>query len=35
VGRATPGIPTTIPFEAVDLCGSWPSLVGGGTGAGF
>jgi hypothetical protein len=35
VGRATPGIPTTVPFEAVDLCGAWPSLVGGGTGAGF
>ena len=27
--------PTTIPFDAMDVCGTWPSLVGGGTAAGF
>ena len=31
VERATPGQPTTILFDAVDVCGTWPSLVGGGT----
>jgi hypothetical protein len=32
--------PTVVPFpailfDAMDVCGIWPSLVGGGTGAGF
>ena len=35
VERTVHGQATTIPFEAVDACGAWPSFVGGGTGAGF
>jgi hypothetical protein len=35
VERATPGQATTVPFTVVDACGSWPTFVGGGTGAGF
>jgi VCBS repeat-containing protein len=33
VQRITPGQSTTVPFTIVDICGSWPSFVGGGTGA--
>jgi hypothetical protein len=35
VERVTPGQSTTIPITAVDECGAWPSIVGGGAGAGF
>jgi hypothetical protein len=35
VQRVTPGQATTVPLTATDLCGSWPTLVGGGTGSGF
>ena len=31
VERVTSGQATTIPLTAVDECGSWPSVVGGGT----
>jgi hypothetical protein len=33
--RDIPGKPTTVPFTVVDQCGTWPSFVGGGPGAGF
>lgn len=35
VRRTTAGQATTVPFTVVDLCGSWPSFVGGGPNAGF
>ena len=35
VERVTPGQATTVPFTVVDGCGEWPTLVGGGTNAGF
>ena len=35
VGRLTPGQATTVPVTVVDECGSWPTCVGGGAGAGF
>jgi VCBS repeat-containing protein len=35
VERATPGQATTVPLTAVDGCGAWQTLVGGGPGAGF
>jgi YVTN family beta-propeller protein len=35
VRRASPGQATTVPLTVVDECGAWPTLVGGGTGAGF
>jgi len=35
VRRAAPGAATTAKFTVTDTCGSWPSFVGGGTGAGF
>jgi hypothetical protein len=35
VRRASPGQATTVPLTVVDECGSWPTLVGGGTAAGF
>jgi hypothetical protein len=35
VRRVSPGQPTTVPLTVVDECGAWPTLVGGGTGAGF
>ena len=33
VRRATPGLATTVPFEVVDACGAFPTLVGGGPAA--
>jgi hypothetical protein len=33
--RAVSGQPTTQAFTVVDACGSWKTLAGGGTGAGF
>jgi len=35
VQRATAGVSTTVPLSVVDACGTWPTFVGGGTGAGF
>jgi hypothetical protein len=35
VQRVTPGQATTVPLTVVDECGTWPTLVGGGTAAGF
>jgi hypothetical protein len=35
VERLTAGQATTVPFTVLDDCGSWPTFVGGGTGAGF
>lgn len=35
VRRAAAGQPTTVPLTVTDACGSWPTFVGGGTGAGF
>jgi YVTN family beta-propeller protein len=35
VHRVTPGQATTVPLTVVDECGAWPTLVGGGTSAGF
>jgi hypothetical protein len=35
VERITAGQPTTVHFTIRDGCGSWPTFVGGGTGAGF
>jgi hypothetical protein len=35
VRRATDGRATTLPLVVVDDCGTWPTLVGGGTAAGF
>lgn len=35
VTRMTPGQSTTIPRTVADLCGAWPTFVGGGPGAGF
>jgi hypothetical protein len=33
--RAASGQPTTQAFTVVDACGSWKTLAGGGTSAGF
>jgi CSLREA domain-containing protein len=33
VRPANPNQPTTLPFEAVDGCGAWSTLIGGGAGA--
>jgi hypothetical protein len=30
VRRAAAGASTTVPISAVDTCGEWPTLVGGG-----
>jgi hypothetical protein len=35
VRRGTTGGTTTVPLTVTDNCGAWPSLVGGGAGAGF
>jgi len=32
VRRQTPGLTVTVPFVVNDLCGGWPTFVGGGTG---
>ena len=35
IRRAVAGQPTTVPLVVTDGCGSWETLVGGGTSAGF
>jgi hypothetical protein len=30
VRRVTPGLATTVPLTVFDLCGRWPTFVGGG-----
>jgi hypothetical protein len=35
VRRHSPGSPVTLPVTVTDQCGSWQTVVGGGTGAGF
>ena len=35
VRRQSPGTPVALPLSVTDLCGSWQTIVGGGTGAGF
>jgi hypothetical protein len=33
--RQTPGVPVTLPVTVTDNCGTWQTIIGGGTGAGF
>jgi hypothetical protein len=35
VTRLTPGQAIMIPLTVVDLCGTWPTFIGAGPGAGF
>lgn len=35
IERQTPGSTTTVPIKVQDVCGTWTTLVGGGTSAGF
>ena len=35
IRRETPGLATTVPLVVTDACGTWETVVGGGTGAGF